>query len=331
MSCRNALLMLCLCSSAFVHADQGDDSSLLQIRSQHAYNAVFGLPGAAARPVQSREWQLSLEHANQFIGGVAGNEKLVLDGETSELTFRHRQRLAPCWQGELLIPFIQHSGGVFDHAIDDWHQFFGLPDAERSDFDFNALTYGYVGESGQQIRVKSPESGLGDIQLSVQRSLGCQATADSMASEAIVRAGIKLPTGVVDELRGSGELDAYVDIQSPVWSDGGRWGAGATVGLMAVGKSHQLAPQRPVVAFGALGAQYMLQQRYRLMLQVDWHTAFYRSALGELNDPSFVLTAGLRYLAHRNQTLEFTIGEDIAVDTAPDIVARLAWIYRAGP
>ncbi len=331
MSCRTGLVALCLYSSAFVHAEQGDDSALLQIRSQHAYNAVFGLPGAAARPVRSREWQLSLEHANQFIGGIAGNEKLLLDGETSELTFRHRQRLAPCWQGELLVPFIQHSGGVFDRAIDDWHQFFGLPDADRSNFGFNALTYSYVGESGQQARVVSPESGLGDIQFSVQRSLGCQATADSVASEAIVRVGIKLPTGAVGELRGTGQVDVYADIQSPVWSNGGRWRAGATVGLMALGKSSQLAPQRPVVAFGALGTQFKLHQRYRLMLQVDWHTAFYRSALGELNDPSFVLTAGLRYLVHRGQTLEFTIGEDIAVDTAPDIVARLAWIYRPGP
>ncbi len=273
---------------------------------------------------------MSLEHANQFIGGMAGNEQLVLDGETSELTFRHRQRLASCWQGELLVPFIQHSGGVFDRAIDDWHQFFGLPDADRSNFGFNSLNYSYVGDSGQQVSVESPESGLGDIQLSVQRSLGCQATADSVASESIIRAGLKLPTGTAAELRGSGEVDVYADIQSPVWSNGGLFRAGATVGLMAVGKSRQLAPQRSFVAFGALGAQYRLHQRYRLMLQVDWHTPFYRSALGELNDPSFVLSTGVRYLAHRGQTLEFTIGEDIAVDTAPDIVARFAWVYRPG-
>ncbi len=102
-------------------------------------------------------------------------------------------------------------------------------------------------------------------------------------------------------------------------------------GLMAAGKSRQLAPQRPFVAFGVLGTQYMLHQRYRLMLQVDWHTPFYRSSLGELNDPSFVLSVGVRYLANRSQTLELTIGEDIAVDTAPDIVARLAWVYRPDP
>jgi hypothetical protein len=223
---------------------------------------------------------------------------------------------------------IQHGGGVFDRAIDDWHQFFGLPDADRSDYTFNALTYRYAGESGRETRVDSARSGLGDIQLSVQRSLGCRSTADSMASETIARAGIKLPTGAVDELRGSGKVDAYVDIQSPVWSNGGRWRGGATVGLMIVGQASQLAPQRPFVAFGAIGTQFILQQRYRLMLQVDWHTPFYRSALGALNDPSLVLSAGVRYLARHDQTLELTISEDIAVDTAPDIVARLAWVYR---
>ncbi|WP_157736251.1 DUF3187 family protein [Granulosicoccus antarcticus] len=323
-----AVLAICLSASTFVQAEQSDDSPLLQIHSQHAFNAIFGLPGAAARPVQSREWQLSLEHSNQFIGSMAGNEQLRLDGETSELTFRHRQRLMSCWQGELLVPFIQHSGGLFDRAIDDWHQFFGLPDANRSNVPFDELTYSYVGESGQQVQVDVPESGLGDIQLSVQRSLGCQATADSTASEAIVRVGIKLPTGSLSELRGSGKPDAYVDIQSPIWSLGERWRGGMSAGLLAVGQSSRLAPQRSVVGFGALGIQYILQHRYRLLLQVDWHTPFYDSALAELSDATVVMSGGVRYLMRGNQSFEFSIAEDIAVDTAPDIVARLAWVFR---
>lgn len=63
-------------------------------------------------------------------------------------------------------------------------------------------------------------------------------------------------------------------------------------------------------------------------MQLDWHTPFYRSALAELGDPTVVFSAGFRYLLRSNQTLELTISEDLLVESAPDIVGRLAWVYR---
>lgn len=326
---------LCLC--AFIttsclattgRAEQGDDSALVALHSQHAMNALFGLPAVAARAVQSRELQISLEHASQFMGSVGAKETLFLDGETSLLTLRHRQRLGSCWQGEVVLPFFQHSGGEFDRAIDDWHQFFGMPDAGRDTYPYHQLTYRYSDVSGEKLRVDSSQSGMGDISLSVQRTLACEATADTTGSEPIVRAGIKLPTGSVAELRGSGRVDAYVDMQSPVWGKGRRWRGGASFGLLYTGENPRLPDQRSLVLFGAAGAQLRLTQRYRALLQLDWHTPFYRSELPELNDSSVVLSAGFRYLLGDNQTLELTISEDIAVETAPDIVARVAWIYR---
>ncbi|NND90975.1 MAG: DUF3187 family protein [Granulosicoccus sp.] len=328
---RIAFLGLCLCTTSPVDAEQGDDAAMLQLRSQHALGAVFGLPGVAQRPVQSYEWQLSLEHSNQFMGGTAGEETLFLDGETTELTFHYRQRLAPCWQGDLALPFIQHGAGLFDRAIDDWHQFFGMPDAGRDAFAFGEFTYSYRDEDGNGVTIDQPQSGFGNIRLSVQRSLECQATADSNASESIARLGLKLPTGSLSEFRGSGSPDLYADIQSPVWSSGARWRAGATVGVMLTGRGSRLPPQRALVGFGTVGVQYRLTHRYRLIAQVDWHTPFFHSRLRELGDATFVLSTGLRYLARHDQTLELSISEDAAIDTAPDIVARLAWIYRPTP
>lgn len=309
-------------------AEQGDDSALMQLHSEHTMNAIFGLPGVAARPVQTRELQISLEQSSQFIGSLEGQESLFLDGETTRVTLRHRQRLGSCWQGELVVPFIQHSGGEFDRAIDDWHQFFGMPDAGRDTYPHEQLTYRYADATGVKLLVDTPQSGIGDIGVSVQRTLNCQATADTTGSEPIVRVGVKIPTGSVSELRGSGRTDTYVDIQSPVWKPGRRWRSGATIGVMHTGENPRLPEQRTLVVFGVTGVQFQLTQRYRAMMQVDWHTPFYRSALAELNDPAVVLSAGLRYLARGNQTLELTISEDIAVETAPDIVARLAWVYR---
>ncbi len=319
-------LLLFFCTQTV--AEQSDESALIQHRSQHAYNAVFGLPAVAARPVQTREWQLSLEHSNQFMGGTAGGEVLLLDGETSELTIRHRQRLAPCVQLEAVVPFIQHSEGLFDRAIDEWHRFFGLPDAERDTSPFFSLNYGYQNEQGTQAAVDRAQSGLGDVQLAVQRSLGCYATSDATASEPILRAGIKLPTGSASELRGSGELDLFVDYQSPVFSHGARWRTGAAIGALFVGKTTRFARQKNAVLYGTFGTQFVLSGRWRLLAQLDWHTPFYSSALRELGDSAVSLSGGVRFLGPADQSMELTISEDAAIDTAPDIVARLAWTYR---
>ena len=317
-----------LTASPCVYAEQSDETALIQVRGQHAISSLFGLPAVAARPVQTREWQVSLEHSNQYMGGFNDDEVLLLDGETTELTLRHRQRLGPCVQLEAVVPFIQHTGGSFDRAIDKWHSVFGLPDANRGAAPYDELFYGYSSSNNVDFTVDSAQSGIGDIQLTLQRSLGCYATADSTGSESIARVGIKLPTGALEELRGSGEFDFFVDLQSPVLSNGGRWRAGAAVGALYIGRADLIPNQNALVAYGTFGTQYVLTKRVRLLAQIDWHTPFYQSQLRELGSNAISLTAGLRFLGPADQTLEFTISEDAAIDTTPDIVARLSWIYR---
>ena len=309
-------------------AEQGDDSALFQLRAQHSYNAVFGLPAVAARPVQTSETQISIEHSNQFVGGESGDESLILDGESSELVVRHRQRLSACWQIETHIPFISHGGGEFDRAIDDWHQFFGLPDADRQSVDFHQINYRYQNSSGNAPTVTAPQSGIGDIQVSVQRSLRCFATADTTGAEPTVRLGVKLPSGNPSELRGSGKTDVFADIQSPVWRISERWHLGANFGILLLGNSERLGIQRQSAAYATGGVLFRLSHRYRIIAQLDWHTPFYRSALTELGNDTVSLSVGARILLPSNQSIELSISEDLAVDTAPDIVARLAWIYR---
>lgn len=321
-------IAMALSATQYSYAEQSDESALFQLRGQHAIGALFGLPAVAARPVQTREWQVSLEHSNQYMGGTTEQEALLLDGETSELTIRHRQRLGPCVQLEAVVPFIQHSGGSFDKAIDKWHRVFGLPDANRGNAPYDALYYGYANSNGVALSVDSAQSGIGDIQISLQRSLGCYATADSSGSEPIARMGVKLPTGALEELRGSGEFDYFADIQSPVLSNGGKWRAGAAIGALYVGRADLIPNQNTLVAYGTFGAQYVLTSRFRLLTQLDWHTPFYQSKLRELGGDAVTLSAGFRFLGPADQTLEFTISEDAAIDTTPDIVARLSWTYR---
>lgn len=315
-------------SSAF--AEQGDESAFFQLRAQHAYNAVYGLPAVAARPVQTFETQISVEHSNQFVGERGGSDTLILDGETTEITLRHRQRLGPCWQMEAHVPLVAHGGGEFDRAIDDWHRFFGFPDANREEVEFFQINYLHEDASGSSPSVTTAQSGIGDVQLAIQRSLRCFATADTTGDEPIVRLGIKLPSGNANELRGSGRSDVFADWQSPIWTYAGRWRFGANLGVLLIGQSDRFTSRKSVAVYGSAGVQFVLANRLRLMSQLDWHTPFYNSVLREIGSDAVSLSVGVRYLLPSNQTFEISISEDAAVDTAPDIVARLAWVYRPG-
>ena len=314
--------------SASAVADQSDDSVFFQQRSQHVFNSVFGLPVAAARTIQSLEWQFSLEHNNQFAGGSAGAEQLVIDGETTRLSITHRQRLGSCWQGEFTLPFVSHNGGVFDRAIDDWHDFFGLPDANRDETPFNQLTFFYADADGVKQNITGARSGIGDVQIAIQYAVKCGATADSTSDNSLIRAGVKLPTGDPDELTGSGTTDLFADWQSPIWRLRNRWYGGLALGVLVASNTDRFADQENVAVYGSLGVQFAAWQKLRLIAQLDGHSAFYKSQLRELGDPAVNLAVGARYLLNPAYTLELSISEDVVVDTTPDIAARIGVTYR---
>ena len=319
--------------TAFAGTAAGADGPLIQQRGDHPLNATFGLPTVASRPVATSEWQVALEHANSFMGGVRGGEILLLDGESTELAVRHRRRLGRCWQGEASLPFVAHTTGWADGAIDDWHQAFGLPDAERDTFPSFELNYIWRDADGRRRELVEPASGIGDVQLAVQRALGCRDGDGGGGADArvIARVGVKLPTGDSGRLLGSGATDVYADLQSPVWSFGRRWRTAATLGALAPGDSELFADQRPLVFYGTLGAELALHPRLHALAQLDWHTPFHDSALRELGEPAVSLGVGLRYSAGRRGRFELGIGEDAVVDSAPDIVGRLAWTWTPAP
>ena len=325
--------LLVAASSATGHAAESG-GALLQRRGHHPLNAIFGLPTVASRPLASSEWQVSLEHANNFAGGASGEEILFLDGETTELSLSHRRPLGACWQAEATLPFVAHGGGWADRAIDDWHRAWGLPDADRGLFPDFELHYVWRDAAGRRRELERATSGLGDVRLAVQRTLGCEGARDgsrrSPSAGAIARVGIKLPSGDPDALLGSGATDLYADLQSPLWSPAPRWRLGAALGVLVPGRSDLIARQSAVVGYGTIGGAYRLHPRWQALVQLDAHTPFEDSALVELGTVAASLGVGVRYLPRRGGRVEFSIGEDAVVDTAPDIVARLAWTWRTG-
>jgi len=300
-------------------------ANFIQQRALGPIKMQSGLPEAASRLTSSDELQLSYVRNNVFMGGRSNSERLVLDGESSQLNLRYRRRLNQCLQVNASGVWLDHSSGQFDRPLDDWHQFFGLPDAHRGDWPSNQLEYVYENGSERQV-LDTESSGLGDAQLQLQHNLGC------LTNSALVRIGVKLPTGEPSKFNGTGSVDAFVDVQSP-WSQSLRFERvqwAGSIGLLANGKNEQPATQENLVGFGAAAVNVRLGSRTQLLTQLDWHTPMYKSELRELGEPSVQLSMGLRYNTGGYGVWELSFSEDAAIDTVPDIVIRLAWVSRFG-
>lgn len=302
---------------------EGNNANFIQQRALGPIKLQTGLPEAASRLSTTSELQLSFVHNNVFVGGRAGDESLVLDGESSQLNFRYRRQINSCLQLNVNGALLAHSGGWFDNAIDDFHQTFGLPDAQRDQLPTNQLAYSYENGS-RRLDLDGESRGLGDAQLQVQHNLGC---ADNRA---ILRAGIKLPIGDSDEFFGNGSVDVFVDLQSK-WirtKPTSRWQWAASIGVLGAGKTDDIIEQEPFVGFGVTGVNVTLNHKWQLLGQIDWHTPLFNSDLPELGDFAAQVSLGLRYQSHAAGVWEFSFSEDIVVDTAPDIAVRFAWIAR---
>jgi len=167
-------------TSTVAAATTGDDV-LVGDRAQHPVTALIGIPSAATRapagPITSSGWQVSLLHGNAFMGGATDGEQLLLDGETTELALTGRAALGSCLAASWQLPFIAHSAGSFDAAIETWHDWFGLPNAGRANVARDNLAFLHVvGEQTHQLDAAS--SGLGDVSVWLRGTLGCQSSSD---------------------------------------------------------------------------------------------------------------------------------------------------------
>ena len=96
-------------------------------------------------------------------------------------------------------------------------------------------------------------------------------------------------------------------------------------GLLWVGRGDVLPDQqRHLVGFGSAGLHWKAFPRVTLAAQIDGHTPFYNgSELRPLGYTSLQLVLGGMWRLQDRHTAELAITEDLAVDTAPDVVVRL--------
>ncbi len=297
--------------------------------NRNPFVQVYGLPETLSADILSTgesSASLQLEAVSNFTVSDSSNEAIFIDGETHRITMQFFYGFASDWELGISVPHLSHQSGSLDSFIDDWHDFWNMPDGGRTNFARDQLRFDYQRQGQLLFTLDEPTDGIGDVSLVLSHQLS------SVEGRTwTVRSELTLPTGDAEEMLGSEAtglaLGLYVTDRS-IWQ-GHNITLHGNVGALWLEDGEILSEQREDwVIYGSSTLGWRVAEDISLKIQLDGHSAFYDSALAELGDPSlqFILGGALR-LSSR-WALDIAVSEDIAVDTAPDVVFHLGINYR---
>jgi hypothetical protein len=295
----------------------------VHVRNLNPLVSIFGLPAWDTVPIGTR-FGVTAEVANHYRFSLAGNERLMLDGETVRTNFAFTHGFASGWSLGVEFPYYRVSGGVLDDAIDGWHSAFRMPDGGRNARPEGQLLYAFGEPLAPSFVLTEPQTGVGDAQVKFARLIGSN-------QGFVVQATVKLPTGDEDMLAGSGSGDWSLTLlrTRPLLARkraaGYYWG----VGLLRVGDPEVVEFDAETwVPTGIIGGSWQVLPEFGLKGQMDVHGAFYDSQLEEIGETAIQATfSAWRRMGQRGQ-IEFAVVEDLNVSTAPDVVLQVAAAWQ---
>lgn len=298
------------------------EALLTRNEAAHARFAMLPVLGQSPPTGPALQTRMSLDLTNEFYVEQLSRETLLLDGETVAAGLLLSQRLAPRWFWGAHITLLQRGGGFLDRFIENWHDFFGLPNANREQFEQNQHRYQLTRNGASILNVERSTSGLGDVEL----HLGYDLSAHTQ-----LRSALKLPTGDADRLTG-GSLGfaTWLEHQRPQ-ADGGRWSASYSAGMAAQQLRGPLeAFQRPVTGFAAAGTEVRLWRSVSALGQLYAHTPLYRSLESDIADPGLQLALGARWRFPSAWTIDLAFQEDLIINASPDFSLHMTLRHTPG-
>jgi hypothetical protein len=301
----------------------------LPVKNLAPVAGLLGVPiqhRAGASAAGSWSWTLQGSVASHYATDRAGEERINLDGETQRLALLAGYRIAADWELQLELPWQRQRGGALDGLIDNWHDFWGMPDNGRGLVPRDLIDYRYA-DPALRFDLRDDSAGWGDTSLTLQRQLYRGERIDLALG-----VGYKFGTGDAARFTGSGEGDGFATLRlSGRLSPSTLWHG--QLGYLRAGEIPALAGrQRRNLWFAGGALAWELAPGWSLIGQLDAHAAPLDSALDSVGDTAFLLSAGTRWQVSPRWSLEFLLVEDVAVETGPDVIFQAGLRYlSAGP
>lgn len=266
-------------------------------------------------PSDGLQFGADLNWGSSAIAQTSEREALIVDAETRELRMTVGRGFGERWALQLQLPYRYTGAGNLDSFIDNWHDFFNLPDGMRSDFPRDQFRIAYERNNAVAFDMQSSAAGIGDISADV----GYQWLSDADTSVA-AWLSLKLPTGDAGKLTGSGASDVALVIAGEQ-RFGDSWSAFGQLAVTWLGNGDLLPGlQRDVVWSGLAGVGVHLWRGLGFKLQFDAHNAVFDDTAVEFLGDAVILTVGGEYEFESGWRLDAGVSEDISVDASPDVV-----------
>lgn len=288
--------------------------------NQGAFARSFLLPALGETGVLLTgdwNWRAQLDLSNDYHFATAGNESITLDGESARLSYVLTQGLDNGLEWSIELPLLHQGGGFMDGFIENWHDWFGLPNGGRELAPQSRYLYQVMRDSA--VIYQNTEKGLamGDIRVN-----GGWQWRDGV----MLRAAAQLPTGDDKKLAGENAGAAlWADAALP-FAAGSSWRGFVSLGASAADESKILPGlQEQAVGFGGIGLSWAWSESLRFTTQLYAHTPLYRDTeLEALKRPGLQVSFGGSYLLLPNVDLRLAVQEDAITTSSPDFSAHIA-------
>ncbi|AZZ90883.1 DUF3187 family protein [Hahella sp. KA22] len=289
---------------------------------------IFGLPSIqTALNTAPSGFEANLQHstANTYVTHENINEISYFDGEVAITSLSLRWRFKDDAELTLRAPYVDHSKGLWDDFIYDWHEWFGLPQGGRTQDTNDQFAYVYQRNGERLLNFREEAAGIGDIRFGYSQQL------HFWEQDWLAQLEVKAPTGNADKLTGSGawDLSAGVGWEGSVDSPDQRFIPFAGAAVSYLGDSDlNLAPLQKNWALSLrAGGHWRALPYLTLTAQIDSHSGLYHSQLRELSNFSLQLTTGGQITLSDSLVLNIAIAEDLNTTITPDFVAILGMTY----
>lgn len=299
------------------------DVQWFPLRNNNPFLQIYGLPpfqdGTLAADGEFK-FSASLDIANHADAGLADTESIIFDGESYFLVLSMRYGATRWLELGIDLPLVSHTDGIFDNAIESWHDLWGMSNTKRSG-PSNQLRFIYENPSVSNYELTTPSSGIGDVQVTAAIPIKRPGTQGDSAFA--LRSSIKIPTGEAGTLRGSGAFDFSLGLYAT------NFGTFVKRELQFSGFAGVLLPgegdlfptlQHSAVAFGGVGARWPLTDKFSIAAQTYAQGSYLESDLDEIGGSSVQIALGGTYRFPRKRVeLAFALVEDVISDATADV------------
>ncbi len=305
------------------------DFQPFETRDQNLFNLIHGqaLPTNARLNKKSQaRWSTTLAITNTINIESTADESIYLDYEAYRFNFSYQYGLNQHWNLKLDIPVIYQTGGVLDSAIDNWHDFFNLPDGKRPFIKRDQYDLQYAYQSQTLVNLNEAGSSLGDIQIALARTL-----IESSDTTMSLWGSLKLPTGDEDKLTSNGASDfsAWLALNQRLSKN---WVINLNTGAVILGSnSYKNIPLSNYALYGHVMLGVSVSENINLKVQLQGHTSYYQKSQLDMLGNTYLLSFGGSIKINQCNQLDIAFSEDIKVEASPDASLLFSWrSYTSG-